>query len=176
MKVIRIKWLFFLLYYYCFREVTFDLELKASMCDEIDDFSEGVEFSMKTLSANSMGEWIPLSFISSVSNVKNQSLIKLPNEETIRNTSGTFKLRGYDVPYMIESQNNKTYNVSICGSVISGNNLKVQFRWLHTAYHEQIDTDITDIVTLDNIKIVAQNCTDSVTLFKDDFDNQTILE
>ena len=121
--------------------------------------------------AGGPGEWIPLMYFAKSSDI-NQSFIKLPFEQTINrdSASGDFTLRGYSVPYVI--QNGNYYNVSLCGNSIFQHPL--QFRWLHTSYQEKRFTG--DVVMLDNVTINVWNCTHSVVLLEDNFDNQSSVK
>ena len=150
------------------REITFDLVLQSS-CDDIDDFSEGVEFSYRTLSDSDSGPWIPLRFFSATSNIT-EPFIELLEKEP---DSDTFTLRGYRVPHTVQSNiSNSSYSVTICGISFNG---EFQFRWLHTSY--QRNNAIEDVVMLDNINVRARNCnsTFSGNLLTDDFDGEERL-
>ena len=119
-------------------------------CDETEDFSEGVEFSVK----RNNGEWIPLMFIAPHLNIT-EPFIKLSE-----NIDNEFTLRGYTVPYVIQTTNVENYNISICRNNIFRD--KLQFRWLQTSY--QMDEFVRDVVMLDNVHVRAGNCSTYVTL------------
>lgn len=159
-------------------EVTFDLLLEHTGCDQISDFREGVEFSFRNTRE---GEWIPLMFFASNTNFPEDRYIKLPNEESIMENSitsddGNFTLRGYSVPYVIQSNNDTMHNVSVCMRNTQ-DAIDLQFRWLHTTRQDNKST-IRDVVILDNISVTAHDSTHDFTLLEDDFDdeNQTSIE
>ena len=158
---------------YLCSEVAFDLTFgfdSSEECDKIDDFHEGVEFSVK----RNKGEWIPLMFFSSRFNTT-RPFIDFPSFEQTSDTNskgGTFALRGYMVPYVIQTEDRRNYSVDICHNNIFQD--KLQFRWLQTSY--QMGNLTSDIVILDNVVVRAWNCSYSVTLLEDDFDNRSSLE
>lgn len=160
-------------------DVSFDLQLIPSNgCDSIDNFDEGIELSYRILTDNGTGEWIPLTFFAGKSNLaisgSEQSSISLTDNilyYNITNISGSFILRGYTVPFVIEEEGH--HSVFLCRneSVLQ---YPLQFRWLQTS--SQDDQGVQDIVILDNITITVHNRTRSpqpYTLFKTNFDSQT---
>ena len=158
-----------------YSEVAFDLTLGFENCDEIDNFHEGVELSVKR---TTNGEWLPLIFFTNYSNTT-EPFIQLSSSEKKfdENSEGDyFILRGYTVPYAIQRENSRSYNVSICRN---NNNIfqdRLQFRWLQTSYQRSNST--SDVVMLDNIVVRAENCnfSHSVTLLEDGFDNQSSIK
>lgn len=128
-------------------DLTFHFE--SSYYDEVEDFSEGVELSVK----RNDGDWIPVMLFAS----------HYEREEPFIELSSftDFTLRGYTVPYIIQNETVRNYNIYICQNNIF--NDKLQFRWLQTSY--QTVTSIRDIIVLNNITVSAQNCSNSVTLF-----------
>ena len=134
-----------------YSEVAFDVTLGSSNCDEIEDFSEGVELSVRN-----QGEWIPLMFFASTPTME-EPFINLPKDST----KNTINLRGYTVPYKILANNaSNSISVDICRSNIFANTL--QFRWLQTSY--QRGKSARDVVILEDITVRAWNCSNNVTL------------
>ena len=137
------------------REVAFDVTLgfsESSNCDEIEDFSEGVELSVR----RNQEEWIPLMFFASTS-MTEEPLINLPKGST----SSTITLRGYIVPYVMLAENaSNSISVDICRSDIFTDTLL--FRWLQTSY--QRGKSAQDVVILEDITVRAWNCSNNVTL------------
>ena len=124
---------------------------ESSNCDEIEDFSEGVELSVRN-----QGEWIPLMFFASTPTME-EPFINLPKDST----KHTINLRGYTVPYEILAKNaSNSISVDICRSNIFANTL--QFRWLQTSY--QRSKSVRDVVILEDITVRAWNCSNNVTL------------
>ena len=133
--------------------MTFDLIFRFESCNEAKDFSEGVEFSVK----KDNEEWIPLMFVAPCFTTT-EPFIKL--SEHIDNETSSFTLRGYTVPYAIQTTSVENYNISICRNNIFRD--KLQFRWLQTSY--QTDESVHDVVMLDNVTVRAGNCSNYVTL------------
>ena len=138
--------------------MAFDLTLgndSSDNCKKIEDFSEGVELSVK----RNNGEWVPLMFIA-----PNFSNITEPFINLSRNTDSnknTITLRGYTVPYFIQTTNVREHNnISICRNNTFSDEL--QFRWLQTSY--QRSESACDIVVLENVTVRARNCSNYVTL------------
>ena len=136
-----------------YSEVAFDLtfHFESPDCDEIEDFSEGVELSVK----RNDGDWIPLMFFSPHLN-KPEPYIKI--SENI--TEKYFVLRGYTIPYVNQAESTRNYSVFICRYKIFMD--KLQFRWLQTSY--QRSQAVRDVVMLENIIVRAWNCSNYVTL------------
>ena len=133
-------------------EVAFDLTFHfESNYDEIEDFSEGVELSVKRRNEN----WIPLIFFAPRINITE------PYINLSENVDNDFvNLRGYNVPYVIQAESARNYNIFICrDKIFTG---KLQFRWLQTTY--QRNQSVRDVVVLENITVRAQNCSNNVTL------------
>lgn len=88
--------------------------------------------------------------------------------------TGNFTLRGYNVPYVIETEAKSyyMYNVSICREGIL--QYPFQLRWLQTSYQE--GDGMSDVVMLDNVAVSVRNGTDYAPLLEDCFDNQTSIE
>lgn len=132
-------------------DLTFRFE-SSSLCDEMEDFSEGVELSVK----RNDGDWIPLTFFASYSKREVPFIELSPFND--------FTLRGYRVPYIIQNETITNYSIHICRN--NNNNIfndKLEFRWLQTSY--QTDNSIQDIIILENIVVSAQNCSHSVASF-----------
>ena len=124
-------------------------------CDEIQDFSEGVELSVK----QNDSDWIPLMFIAPQVNTTEPYITLSRSTE---NGNGSFVLRGYTIPYVIQSENVKNYSVSLCHDQNQIFTDKLQFRWLQTSY--QSNQSNHDVVMLENIIVRARKCLDFVTL------------
>lgn len=161
-------------------EVTFDIKLTPwtdSNCDSMNDFHEGVELSFRNIKENVTGEWIPLMYYASNSNPGNiseaQSPISLAENipDDINITHGNFTLRGYSVPYVIESGGKHTISLCKDETVLR---YPLQFRWLQTSL--QVHDGISDVIVLDNITISVHSGTQRVTLYEDDFDHQNSSE
>ena len=136
-------------------DLTFHFE--SPNCDEIDSFSEGMEFSVK----RNGGDWIPLMFIAPRVN-ETQPYITL--SKSTKNGNGSFVLRGYTIPYVIQSENAKNYSISLCRDQNQIFTDKLQFRWLQTSY--QRSQSVRDVVMLENITMRARKCLNSVTLLQ----------
>ena len=124
-------------------------------CDEIQDFSEGVELSVK----QNDSDWIPLMFIAPRVNATKPYIALSGSTE---NGNDSFVLRGYTIPYDIQAENAKHYSVSLCrdqNQIFTG---KLQFRWLQTSY--QSSQSDHDVVMLENIIVRARKWLNSVTL------------
>ena len=109
------------------------------MCDDIDVFSEGVEFSLRLLSETE--EWIPIRFI--YNKVVNNVLgikIGAPGED--------FRLRGYKVEQSMVSDGWNKFEIQICNFSLSDS---LQFRWLQTSLFKP--GGISDVWFMDNITI-----------------------
>ena len=158
-----------------FREVIFDAEFlfHSPDCKGIDSVQEGIELSLRSMTEDGPGEWIPLLYFTRQSNTTPPSSIELlPGQLETSSVDGNFTLRGYRVPYMIETQTKSYYNVSICGEGILEN--PFQFRWLQTSYQE--GENMSDVVMLDNVTVSVTNGTYYTILLEDCFDNQTSIE
>ena len=128
---------------------------------------------------NGTGEWVPLMYYASNSNLGDinngaQSPISLAENipDDVNITRGNFTLRGYDVPYVIESGGRHT--ISLCNRDGSIFQYPLQFRWLQTSIQEH--ADISDVIVLDNISVSVHNGTQKATLFEDDFNHQNSSE
>lgn len=156
-----------------FSEVIFDAELffHSPDCKGIDNVQEGIELSFRSMMEDGPGEWIPLLYFTRPSNTTLLSSIELlPGH--LEKMDGNFILRGYRVPYMIETQTKSYYNVSICGEEILPN--PFQLRWLQTSYQE--GENMSDVVMFDNVTVSVTNGTYYTILLEDCFDNQTSIE
>lgn len=159
-------------HFFCFcicSDVTFDLVFQSSVCNEISDFREGMEFSFRRTTED---EWIPLMFFANESVIPTHPFIQLSDEQIIEKSGdvGRFKLRGYSVHYVIQSGQDSKY-ISIC---TKNANDKLQFRWLHTTLQDGYQ--FRDIIILDNVTVIAHNCKQSVTLLQDDFDTEDFIK
>ena len=148
-----------------FREIAFDLDFILPECQRINDFHEGVELSFRSLKDDGPGEWIPLMYLTGLSNITQPSYFSFE-----RITEDTLSLRGYSVPYIVQDQNH--YNVSVCGEDIF--QYPLQFRWLQSSHQE--GSSISDVVLLDNVTVSVRNSTHHAVLLEDCFDGQNSIE
>ena len=127
---------------------------ESSNCDEVEDFSEGVELSVR----RNQGEWIPLMFFASTP-MTEEPFINLPKDST----KSTITLRGYTVPYNILAENaSNSISVNICRSDIDIFTGRLQFRWLQSSYQQS--KSVHDVVILEDITVRAWNCSNNVAL------------
>ena len=146
--------------------------------NNLNSFDEGAEFSFRKIN-DSNGEWIPLMFFSSVDPKDRNNAIMVGQIHGLDTVSSqVVNIRGYDVPYVIGSNDGiqaLEANLSICGSEISSQNgeifTHIQFRWLQTV--QQASQPNRDTIFLDNITITSSLCS---TLLMDDFDYQTTIK
>lgn len=102
---------------------------------------------------------------------KFEPYLQLSDEKSVMEgtTSGTFKLRDYTVPFIIQSNSETFYNFSFCRNDFFNDQSQLQFRWLHTSHHKVNNKETpADVIILDNITITARNCTYSVSLLEYD--------
>ena len=165
------------------RNIRFSLLLGGDNANyDLNSFDEGAEFSFRKIN-DSNREWIPLMFFSSVDPVIDNSTfrnnaIRVGEVDRHDTVSGHVNIRGYDVPYVIGSNDGiqaLEANLSICGSEISSQNGEIfnhiQFRWLQTV--QQASQPNRDTIFLDNVTITSSLCS---TLLMDDFDYQTTIK
>ena len=157
------------------REVKFSLQFGGmNIGSMLNSFDEGVEFSFRNLNSSSR-EWIPLMFYSSrCTNTRNGRIYI----GEVNDTSGQVKIRGYDVPYIIisnDASQSLEPRVIICGSEISQHSGQfnwIQFRWLQTV--TQTSDPNRDRIVLDDIAISSYLTQQHIVkIFADDFNNQT---
>jgi len=122
-------------------------------CNAVDQFSEGVEFSLRLLSHPE--EWTPISFIYHENTI-------LPSITDIGGPGEHFRLRGYKVEQKI--------NLQICNFSLSDS---IQFRWLQTTVHRP--GEIADVWYMDNVSILLMEPSSKSILLEDDF-NEDYLE
>ena len=152
-------------------EVSFDLKLWFN-CDEIDDFSEGVELSFRILEDGTTSDWIPLMYITRSLMINQPHVWLIPSDHELRGSSGIFTLRGYNVTYTIQSSGSSYhYSVSMCGGDILQHPL--QFRWLQSSYH--VVANARDVVLLDNVSVRVKNGTHYAAMLEDCFDYHNTL-
>ena len=151
--------------------MSFDLKLGFN-CDGIDDFSEGVELSFRRiLDDGTTSDWIPLMYITSSLEIIQGHVWLLPSE--LAGSSGIFTLRGYNVTYIIQSEDSARYHysVSMCGGDIL--QYPLQFRWQQNAF--QLHYFVRDVVLLDNVSVRVKNGTHYAVLLEDCFDYHNFL-
>ena len=108
------------------------------MCDKIDLFSEGVEFSLRLLSEPE--EWIPIRFIYNEAGREQAIEIGAPGEN--------FTLRGYKTEQSKASDGWNKLEIQICNFSLSDS---LQLRWLQTSLFKP--GGISDVWFMDNITI-----------------------
>ena len=115
-------------------------------------------------------DWIPLMFIAPKLKLDQAHVWLIPTQ--LSGNSGIFALRGYNVTYIIQSENNNNYhyNISICGGDVLQHPL--QFRWLQNAY--QVHAVVRDVVLMDNITVRVKNSTHYAVLLEDCFEYQSL--
>ena len=92
-------------------------------------------------------------FIAPRVNATQPYIMLLRNTE---NGNGSFVLKGYIIPYVIQAENTKNYSVSLCRDQNQIFTDKLQFRWLQTSY--QRTQSVHDVVMLENIIVRARKC------------------
>ncbi len=138
-------------------KVSFQLALRRPNCfDEIDQFEEGVEFSIRT--SLLPHDWIPLKFFF--------------NDRFLPTPTPSMQRRGYLVPTVfITEESEEDIIINVCN--ISTDNISLQFRWLQTS--TLLVNAPIDIWLLDNIKIsVIDSVQENLTLLEENFDGNTL--
>ena len=110
------------------------------MCNRIDHFSEGVEFSLRLLSKPE--EWIPIRFL--YCTIKTSAIESI----IIGEHGGNFRLRGYKVEQSKASDGWNKFEIQVCNFSL---NDSLQFRWLQTSMF--LLGGIKDVWFVDNITI-----------------------
>ena len=105
--------------------MSFSIALKplTGECNRIDEFREGVEFSLQLLSKPE--EWIPIRYLyyNNIDDSTLQSII-------IGEPGHKFRLRGYNKVEQSNSSNGlNKFEIQICNFSLSDS---LQFRWLQT--------------------------------------------
>ena len=131
------------------------------MCDIIDVFSEGVEFSLRILSEPE--EWIPIKFI--YTNVRTNS----HNGIDIGAPGEGFRFRGYKVEQNMASDGWNKFDIHICNFSLSDS---LQFRWLQTSLI--IRTGIYEVWFMDNITINLVMPSSKYNLLVDEFNSENL--
>ncbi len=137
--------------------MSFQLVLRRLTCfDEIDQFEEGVEFSIRT--SLLPHDWIPLKFFF--------------NDRFLPTPTPSMQRRGYLVPTVfITEESEEDIIINVCN--ISTDNISLQFRWLQTS--TLLANAPIDIWLLDNIKIsVIDSVQENLTLLEENFDGNTL--
>ena len=130
------------------------------MCDTIDLFSEGVEFSLRLLSEPE--EWIPIRFIFNNMNDKIIAIyIGAPGED--------FRLRGYKVEQSMVSEGWNKFEILICNFSLSDS---LQFRWLQTSNVQP--NKIRDVWFMDNITINLMLPSSRSNLLEEEFNRENL--
>jgi len=144
------------------------LDLNNAQCgqgsyDPIDNFDEGVELSIRLLSAPD--EWIPVAFIFLANKKGTQSSTEIGSPNRM------FAIRGYFVEHVRCVGVGRT-NISIKIGNISTTDA-IQFRWLQTSVvYKSI---LRDVWIIDNIAIIhVASADESQPLLCDSFESSTL--
>ena len=149
-------------------EVRFTLKLGGTDDEtKLNSFDEGVELAFQHI--NGSGEWIPLMFyVTDVDRAQDDHGIFIGNI-----TSRIVSIRGYNVPYVISTNNQRCeHKVKVCIDV--DNNEWIKLRWLQTVYQGRSAN--RDRVFLDNVQISSFLTQQQGVILCDDFDNQTAIK
>lgn len=142
------------------RNVSFQLIFLTNSCaNSINDFNEGVEFSIRL---NTIGDWIPLDLV--------YRQISNPNNEIYIGERDNLTLRGYqvDVEQIMKNATLVIINISVCDFPTS---LEfVQFRWLQTSRlkGKNVNMDSRDVWSLDDVHICYEDVEGEGTVLLDD--------
>ena len=148
-----------------YRQVKFQLfvaNFNEDMLDAIENFDEGVEFSVRSTEDN---QWIPLRFFTNTSKKQLRSINIGPYD----NISDVLSLRGYDVS--VTNVPDKAFEVRECVCYSSPLN-QVQFRWLQTTEHRannEGDLVPRDTWYIDNVEIATSKGSCNQPVFHDSF-------
>ena len=139
------------------------LKRQEACYDEIDSFDEGIELSVRLLSAPD--EWIPVAFIFLNKRTGNDI------EIDIGRPNGRFAIRGYSVERLMCIGVGRT-NVSISMSNISTEDA-IQIRWLQTSVLSS--SILRDVWIIDNIAVIhVLTANKSYDLLCESFDSTTL--
>lgn len=136
-------------------------------CNTVNEFNEGVEFSIRLLSRPE--EWIPIKFIYHRDS-RNTSSIYIGNKED-------FHLRGFSVQTLQidvgpDRASLMNVTVEICNFSSSDS---FQFRWLQTSHYVRNDVKQKDIFMLNYFEIeLVTSDGNSFVLLNESFDNDTM--
>ena len=136
--------------YFSHSNITFKL-LFPSEADPVDDFDEGVEFSL--LLGSERG-WIPITYAFLSIRTDRNNFFSIGTADT----EGNVLIRGYSSELNAISRGaNTQHSVTICDFEDSVDS--VQFRWLQTCLFNVHSTDaqVRDAWTLDNVLITYQD-------------------
>lgn len=139
------------------RKVSFGIEFTSR--DPV--FDEGIEFGYRNIDID--GEWIPLLFISPVTELEREEQISVG---TI-SSPNSVNIRGYSVPFRIEGQSVEI-QLKMCGDKVIQNNTLLAFRWLQTVVQSNT-LNRSSQVYLDNVRLSINS---SHVLFMDNFNDQ----
>ena len=110
-----------------------------NMCNTINEFHEGVEFSIRF---GPEATWYPIIFTV-------QSRTTVPQSTILIGDLDNLVLRGYAVDVREISDDGSPYSVQICNF---GEQIKsVQPRWLQTSLFTVIPMELRDVWTLDDV-------------------------
>ena len=107
---------------------------------------------------NSNSHWIPLHYIANNEETDQTQMI---NFGLLNSTENTVDIRGYTVPYSVQSVSDESLsvNLSVCGGRFLRDGL--QIRWLQTIKIKSTRTLVGDVLTLKNVVITHKmggNC------------------
>ena len=131
-----------------------------SNCNTINQYDEGIEFSVRLLSLPE--EWIPITYV-----------FRRVDRNGAINISDGGGIRGYRVNEARQNGSNSTAKimVDICNFNSSDS---IQFRWLQTSTIQN-DEIIKDVWILDNLEIsITTSEHGNVQLFNEAFDGVTL--
>ncbi len=126
------------------RDISFELNVKVLDCSPIG-FDEGVEISVGGWENN--GQWIPLMYVANtIHRIQDRHNINIGAIN-----GSTVKIRGYDVPYHLQSEPEEIFiNLTVCGAAVLRNGIRI--RWLQTgALYLSEESYLRDVVTLNNV-------------------------
>lgn len=139
--------------------MSFQLIFLTNSCtNSINEFNEGVEFSIRL---NTIGDWIPLDLVY-------RRISKNPNDEIYIGERDNLTLRGYQVDVEQIMKNATSVNISVCNFPTS---LEfVQFRWLQTTRlkGKNVNRDSRDVWSLDDVHIWYEDEEGEGTVLLDD--------
>ena len=135
-------------------------------CNQIDHFDEGVELSVRLLSAPM--EWIPIVYIYP----NNFTVSSYPIEIGLLNN---LCLRGYNLDMdqliLLEVGAERNFSFTLCATDLYGiNSDDIQFRWLQTSRF-LTSNETKDVWSLDNIKINFVEIGSNNLILEESFEN-----
>ena len=143
---------------YFYRDVSFEVLLQTSGCNNPNEFNEGVEFSYQFSSLPN--EWIPIKFIYDTNDTSSSRILI--------GDFNNFSIRGYTVFDVIRGSSNAV-KFTLCGFNTSDDSIR--FRWLQTSLSNYGSvSSLQDVWILDNIAInLVQSQANSLSLLHESF-------